>query len=194
MFIELTEYLRCPEPHPDAHCVLLPEAMVDRRVIRGAIGCPVCRREYPIRDGVVEFGVNPEPPAGPLPEAATVCALLGLTSPGGFVALVGSWCHLEAELAGLMDGVHLVGINPPSDVVPSPYLSLLRSERVIPLRTAVMRGVAIGIEHVRPPWIGEGVRVVLRGQRLVLGAREEAVPGVETLAADRGLFVGRKTD
>jgi hypothetical protein len=37
MFIELAEYLRCTGGHDEMHCVVLPEAMVGRTVIRGTV-------------------------------------------------------------------------------------------------------------------------------------------------------------
>ncbi len=56
MFIELTDILRCPADHDEAYLVLAPQAMDGRRVITGVLGCPVCRAEYPIVEGVAEFG------------------------------------------------------------------------------------------------------------------------------------------
>ncbi|MGH7754012.1 MAG: hypothetical protein ACREN5_14490, partial [Gemmatimonadales bacterium] len=55
MHIEMTELLRCPAGHPEAFLVLATAEMRDRTVRRGAVGCPVCGAEFPIRDGVVDF-------------------------------------------------------------------------------------------------------------------------------------------
>ncbi len=202
MFIELAEFLRCPEGHPDEpYCVVAPDVMVERRVVRGSVGCPVCRREYGIAAGVVDFGAGfgGAPPAtepaggGALPDAAVVQALLGLESTGGYVVLFGSAAHLAMGLAALRPGVHLVGVNAPPEVEPSPAFSLLRHPAVAPLRSAMARGVVMGRETTVPSWLAEGARVLLRGQRLVALREAVAVPGVATLADGQGLWVGQKT-
>lgn len=55
MHIELTEMLRCPEPHDLDVLVLSTGEMMGRMVRSGIVGCPVCRKEYPIIKGVVDF-------------------------------------------------------------------------------------------------------------------------------------------
>ena len=56
MHIELTEMLRCPEPHELGFLVLSTGEMVGRMIRSGLVGCPVCRREYRIVEGIVDFG------------------------------------------------------------------------------------------------------------------------------------------
>src|SRR5881396_244643 len=55
MHIELTEMLRCPEPHREEFLVLSTGEMSGRMVRAGIVGCPVCQREYEIVDGIVNF-------------------------------------------------------------------------------------------------------------------------------------------
>ena len=55
MFLEVTEILRCPRAHDESFVVCVAYAMDGRQVARGVIGCPVCREEFPIRDGVLDF-------------------------------------------------------------------------------------------------------------------------------------------
>ena len=59
MFIELTDHLRCPADHDEQFLVLIPELMDGRDVRQGSLGCPVCHRSFPIRDGVATFGRSP---------------------------------------------------------------------------------------------------------------------------------------
>ena len=104
MHIELTEMLRCPEPHREEMLVLSTGEVKDRMVRSGLVGCPVCHKEYPIARGIVNFRRNkqrvskdssgPRPaytPPSPLPsaDAAKLQALLELSGPGGYVVLVG---------------------------------------------------------------------------------------------------------
>lgn len=199
MFVELSEFLRCPEPHEESFCVVAPDAMVGRMILAGVVGCPVCRREYPIRQGVVQFGEAAEPEGGGeaggaagQADADDVWALLGLTSPGGFVVLVGSASRLAPALGQRLGGVHFVGVNPAAGVEMSPGLSLLRHPSRIPLRQSMARGVVLGAEAAGDPWIREGVRVLLGGLRLVAVAETASAPGLDRLASGPGLWVGQK--
>jgi len=200
MYIELTEYLRCPEEHDEqTYLVLVPQTMEGRAVTAGSVGCPVCKNEYTIADGVARFG----DPAGAgtgvpaeaetsLPTADTVQALLGVAGPGGYVVLVGSAVRLAGELAAVMDGVHFVGVNAPGDVAPSATLSLLSHPKVIPLKSSMARGVVVGADHAAEPWLGEASRLVLRGLRLVVLAEAAAAADTEQLASGDGMWVGEK--
>jgi uncharacterized protein YbaR (Trm112 family) len=201
VFIELAEFLRCPKDHGETFCVLTPETMTGRRVVRGTLGCPTCESEYALEEGVVEFGSDPLAPDGSRPDdsivedtldAETVHALLGLSSPGGVVVLVGSVTRLAGDLAGLLDRVHLVGVNPPLEIRESGSLSLLRSPDAIPLRSSVARGVVLGREYATDPWLGEAARILLRGLRLVIAREESVAPGVSMLASGHGVSVGQK--
>src|SRR6476620_951214 len=120
MFIELVEVLRCPENHPEAHCVLATAAMNGRDVVRGIIGCPVCKREYLVDRSIAEFGTpGPAPEANSaLPDAHDVHALLGLDSPGGYAVLVGSAARLAPVLAETMTGIGLIAVNGPAGLRP----------------------------------------------------------------------------
>jgi len=220
MHIELTEMLRCPEPHPQAHLVLSTAEMVGRSVRSGMVGCPVCRREFRIINGIVDFGRagsgqrsepvrapgdglappataprSPLPASSdrpPLPAPQVLQALLDLSGPGGIVALVGQAARYGEGLAGLMAGIHFVGINGPVDLTELPVLSLAVAPDQIPLRDASVRGVVVGADAARAPWLGEAVRVLLRGRRLVIEGEDAAPPGVTRRAAGDGLWVGEK--
>jgi uncharacterized protein YbaR (Trm112 family) len=209
MHIELTEMLRCPEPHQEDVLVLSTGEMLGRMVRFGILGCPVCRKEYPIAQGIVDFTGRGEQGAGsgkaaampaprsPLraPDPQTLQALLELSGPGGYVALVGAAARHAVGLAGLMPGIHFIGINapPPPDVEELPVLSLLRSEEKIPLRQSIARGVVVGADLATSPWLVEANRILLRGRRFVVEhARPDLPIGLEKLAAGEGLWVGEK--
>jgi len=199
MFIELAEFLRCPLPHePRTYPVLVPERMEGRDVVSGVIACPVCRREYPIAEGVADLrppetsAPAPSPAGGPLPAAGAVQALLGLGGPGGYVVLVGSAGTLAPALEPLLDGVHLVLVDAPDDVPRSPGVSALRGGEQLPLQSAMARGVVIGAERARAPWLAEGARLLLRGLRLVVLAERVEAPGVDRLASGDGMWVGER--
>lgn len=195
MFIELSEHLLCPAEHDDSPLVVATGVMRDRSIRQGTIGCPVCEREYLIRDGVGVFGQSPQQEAAEVPGAASgdaVQALLGITGPGGFVILLGSAGRLAADLAVRLAGVHFVGINAPVDVTEGSTLSLLRAPASVPLRR-MARGVVVGGEYAAAPWLAEAARVLLPGRRLVvLSETVEGPAGVEPVAGGLGMWAGEK--
>jgi uncharacterized protein YbaR (Trm112 family) len=212
MHIELTEMLRCPEAHPLDVLVLSTGEMIGRMVRSGVVGCPVCRKEYPITKGVVDFSgrgtgeggrvhqSSDEPHASvppspfPLPrESQTLQALLDLSGPGGFVVLLGDATRHAPGLAGLMGGIHFVGVDPPVDMEESLVLSLLRAPGMIPLRPAMARGVVAGADRAGAAWLEEAQRVLLRGRRFLV-EREDVEPpaGINRLAVGQGLWAGEK--
>jgi len=205
MHIELTEMLRCPEPHREDAMVLSTGEMVGRMVRYGVIGCSVCRKEFLIKDGIVDFtgaeggpvhsGATrpPPPPPSPVPAPADLQALLELSGPGGFVALLGDATRHAVGLAGLMAGIHFIGVNAPADVEELPVLSLLRTQTMIPLRQSIARGVVVGADVATSPWLVEAHRILLRGRRFVaLHEKPELPIGLEKLATAKGLWVGEK--
>jgi len=171
--IELTEMLRCPEPHGEAFLVMSTGEMLGRMVRSGILGCPICRREFPIAKGVVNFsgGETHDPgwvvatggshPASRIPhpvDSETLQALLDLSGPGGYVVLVGAAARHAVGLAGLMSGIHFIGINAPGDVEELPVLSLLVCPGMIPLRQTIARGAVVGSDRLGSEWLAEARR------------------------------------
>src|SRR5256884_8491697 len=125
--------LRCPETHEEAFLVMSTGEMVGRMVRSGILGCPVCRKEYPIVKGIVNFSGGegtplrdkntqslrgvPSPPDPP-----TLQALLDPSGPGGYVVLVGSAARHAVGLAGVVGGGPLIRVNAPGEVGELPLL------------------------------------------------------------------------
>jgi uncharacterized protein YbaR (Trm112 family) len=203
--IELTEMLRCPEPHREDVLVLSTGEVKNRMVRSGLIGCPVCHKEYPITWGIVDFtgsgGGRPSAPRGraapappPSVDAASLQALLELSGPGGYVVVVGAAARQAAGLAALMAGIHFVAVNAPRELEELPVLSLLRANNRIPLRGGIARGVVVGADLATSEWLVEAHRVLLRGRRFVVQSEEPELPiGLRKLAAGNGLWVGEKS-
>ena len=205
MHIDLTEMLRCPEPHDEAFLVMSTGEMRGRMVRSGLLGCPVCGREYPLVKGVARFSGSGEqravpsaaptgPPRSPLPvDPESLQALLDLSGPGGYVVLVGNAARHAVGLAGLMGGIHFVGIDAPPDVEELPVLSLLACDSMIPLRRAMARAVVVGRDHAEAAWLAEAQRILLPGRRLVV-EREDVTPpaGLTRVVSGQGLLVAER--
>ena len=193
MFIELTDYLRCPRDHAEAYLVLLPDEVVDRGVRSGELGCPVCGAIYAVSDGVAVLDGMAAGSGNSLASADAMHAFLGLTGPGGYVVLVGAAAAAWRELAALNPGVALVALNPP-DVVRDepPVLSVIRAGR-IPLKTRSMRGVVLGDPAGGDPgWAREAARVVLPGLRVTGSGAPPNLPELELLGSAGGWWVAAR--
>src|SRR6266576_4115906 len=201
--------LRCPEPHGEAFLVMSTGEMLGRMVRSGILGCPICRREFPVVKGIVDFSGKEKGETGnvgdtqptfpvsrfpfPAVDPQTLQALLDLSGPGGYVVLLGSAAQHAVGLAGLMGGVHFVAVNAPDDVEELPVLSLLDCDTMVPLRQTVARAVVVGPDRLGAEWLAEARRVLLPGRRLVIESEQVAAPaGLTRLALGHGLFVGER--
>ena len=149
MFIELIDVLRCARAHEESWLVGAFDEVRDRDVVRGRLGCPVCRAEYEIVDGTVRFDA-PAPPASAAASAAPLdpdetlrlAALLGLVGAGGVVLLAGSWGAHAAALEQLVPARYVV-VNPGVPVSPGPSGSVLVTAGSVPLGAGSVRGAAL---------------------------------------------------
>ena len=191
MFIELTDQLRCTADHAESYLVLLPGAMEGRQVMSGDLGCPVCGRVVRIVDGLADFGGGGGSNGTAL-TAEAVAAFLGISGPGGYVALVGGVASLADELAKLLPDVGLALINPPDGASADSAAGILRAGR-LPIKTGSMRGVVLGADLSRDSaWVRDAVRAVLPGLRVVGESGEPPEGLVEVLARSPECWVGKK--
>lgn len=189
MFIELTDHLRCPADHDEAFLVLLPDRLEGRAVREGALGCPLCGWTTLLRDGIVDFGGATGGDAPTALTAEALAAFLGLSGPGGYVALVGPAAASAGALAGLLPGIRMVAVNPPADMVADQVASVIRSARW-PLKAACLRGVALaGPQAADPGQVAAAAQSVLPGLRIAVEGPRVEVPGFELLAASDSAWV-----
>jgi hypothetical protein len=163
MHIELTDHLRCPEPHEESFLILLPDLMAGRRVIAGQLACPVCNWETAWQEGVPDFGGGAPSTEAPLFDAAAAITLLGIEGPGGWLAFAGRAGVLAQEFGALLPDVNLVAINPPTDLMPSEVVSIIRSA-TWPIKTHALRGVIYSPDTVD---VVAALGSVLPGLRMV---------------------------
>ena len=152
----------------------------------------MCGRTFELSDGVLDTGDAAEPRASAPSalNAEALTALVGLSGPGGYLALVGSVADLWKDIAALNPGVALVAVNPGPEVADAPGISVVRSGR-IPLKSRSMRGVVLGRPYADDAhWVGEGARVMLPGLRIVGEGIEPPSEVIELMASADGVWVG----
>ncbi len=190
MFIELTDHLRCTADHPESYLVLLPGTMDGREVMNGELGCPECGRVVRIERGVAEFGGGTPSDGRTGLSAEAIAAFLGISGPGGYLALAGGVTSLAGPLAALLPDVGLVLLNPPEQGT-TPAAGILRAGR-FPLKGNSMRGVVLGAEQSSEPWLRDAAAAVLPGLRLVSEGGEPPGNAIELMAQSSRCWVGRK--
>jgi uncharacterized protein YbaR (Trm112 family) len=191
MHILLTDILRCPRCGPEFGLVLLADAVEDRRVSGGRLGCANCREAYPIRGGEVDLRI---PGREPLPDAEAagdgreaavrLAALLGLTEAWGSVLLVGAGAELADALAALVPGVEVVQAAGRPGEGGAEGLSRVVAGAPLPLAPRSLRGVSLGAGAAG--LLAEGARVLAAGGRIVV---EGAPAGTPDLLVGEGLKV-----
>jgi uncharacterized protein YbaR (Trm112 family) len=197
LFIELVDDLRCPRPHEETWLVASVDRTRDRDIVAGTLGCPVCRAEYPIRDGAVWFddatpavpGASVEPDAQ---LAMRIAAFLDLSEANGFAVLAGSYAPLAERLRGVIP-THVIALNAPRPVRTGEGISALIIHAGIPLANATCRGVALDSAHSDPARLDAAVRVLQPRGRLVAPATTALPDGVTELARDEDLWVAERT-
>jgi uncharacterized protein YbaR (Trm112 family) len=209
MHLSLSDLLTCPRCGPAHGLVLMPEAVRDRRVEAGVLGCPNCRERYPIRAGVAELVVPEELTASdaPAPEgwsgewdgeawAVRLGGLLGLEGAARGVVLVGGPAAVGAgRLGGLVEGVEVVVVRRGGagggggGGGGGETGGGIRVGAGLPVRTGSMRGVAL--TGWATSLAAEGLRVLAPGARLLLeplgpGVRERVAAAGATVVLDEG--------
>jgi len=200
MHLLLTDRLTCARCGPAFGLILLADRMVDRRVLRGSLGCPNCREQYLIEGGVADLRPPPRrglpapvPPIEPAP-AMHVAAMLGAGDDPSRVLLLGRSLRFAEELSALLPEAEWVLAggeeggwpDAPADSPLAAASSRLHLRGGIPFRSMTFQGVVLdGEERTTDDGvISEASRVLASGGRLVV---VDAGPGVARMLMEGGL-------
>ena len=149
MHILLTDVLACPRCGPEFGLILLADRIDARRVVEGRLGCPNCREQYVISDGVayMDAGVEDSTADSPVPveqsEATRIAALLGVTQGPGYVLLAGDAARQASAVADLIADVEVIAVVRSAEGAPQGHGRSLVVSRGIPVVPAKMAGVAL---------------------------------------------------
>ncbi|HEV2180749.1 MAG TPA: Trm112 family protein [Gemmatimonadaceae bacterium] len=203
MFIEVVDAFRCPRPHELTWLVASADRLEDRDILSGALGCPICGARYPIVDGVADFrGAGGTPTAGPSTtspserseRALRAAALLGLTEPGGLVVLAGTWGDAAHEAAALVEGVHVLAVDPLGVVSSGFGVSVARAPEILPMRPESARAIALDDAHAGAAFLESSVAALKPSGRLLVPARASIPAGIVERARDAHDWLGEKRD
>lgn len=199
MFIELVDSLRCVEPHEDTWLVASVFRMDGRHIVDGILGCPVCRREYPIRDGVGWFVESSDDSrriaAPPAPADADLiargAALLGLNDAGGIVVLGGHWVSC-ADAISELGPAHIVILDVMPRAESAQEISGLVVAGRLPFAAGALRGAALGAESARAERVASSAALLRPRGRLVAPVSAPLPDGVIELARDADDWVAER--
>jgi len=200
MFIELIDGLRCTSDHPSICLVAAIGEREDRQVIEGTLGCPTCRREYPIHRGIVSFGAGAQVDStsgsfvslDPLDEdgAVRIGAFLNVME-GITIALVGKWARYASAVADLV-GLRAFAINPLETVIESDRVGVLQTDNRLPFKSGSLRGVAIDASGWSDIDVARSTHALAAGGRLVAPASAAVPDDIEEIARDDACWIGEK--
>jgi len=173
MHILLTDITTCPVCGPTHGLILRADTMIDRRVRAGALGCPNCRRQYRIDEGVADLiaegAADPVPAAVPAEYGADmpvrIAALLGLDRASGFALIAGPAARFAGEVARLAPEFEIVGDAAHAQAADG--VSRMLSGPGIPFYAEKLRGVWLSGASAAMR-IAEGARVLHPLGRLVV--------------------------
>lgn len=203
MFVELIDALRCPRAHDSTWLVTAASETRDRCIVRGTLGCPVCRATFVVEGGVARFDQT-APAASPAPyaasgagdgddrhaEAVRLAALLGLTSAGGLVAVAGAWDAVVDPLLRVSD-VRVLVVEPAGPYAPRESVGALVGAW-LPVAAASLRGVALDEGTAAAERLAAALTALRPGGRLVAPAATPVPDGVRELARDARHWVAER--
>lgn len=200
MYIELVDSLRCVEAHEDTWLVAAVTRMDGRHIVEGKLGCPICRREYPVRDGIGWFTDEPGDRSNNLPvvtstadeeQVARAAALLGVLDAGGILVVGGSWSGCADALAAL-GAAHVVVLDAATPNATAQEVSSLVVGDRLPFAAGAVRGVALRDEAASAARLA-GAVTALRSKGRLVGPADLPVPeGVTELARDSEDWVAER--
>jgi len=191
VFVELIESLRCPNDHEESSLIASAGRTVDRHIVDGLLGCPLCGAEYRIVEGEARFGAPASRARAEQASAETamrLAAFLELTDTRGYAALCGRWASHADAVIRVAESL-LVLVNAPQIPLPDVAARMLVGDK-LPLATGSIRGIAI--DGPTATLFAEAVRALRIGGRLVADASLALPAGVSELVRDDHVWVAEK--
>lgn len=197
MFIELVDVLRCPNPHEETWLVLATRRIDGRDVMDGLLGCPVCKAEFPITEGVARFDREKPRFTRAIPpdenESVRLAALLDLADARGYAILAGETGNHADSLRELTAAPVLL-VDPPSGVQMGAGLSGLTTDASslsLPLAVASARAIAFD-DRATTELLNARLSVVSAGGRILAPVSLPLPDSVTELARDERQWLAER--
>lgn len=204
MYFELTDILTCPDCGPAHGLVLLVKDVEDRRVKSGWLGCPNCRRDFPVSGGIADLRVEPD--ARPAARAAVeedelavkVLALSGLAGERGPLLLGDGLEHVAAKIADLAPELEVIVVaRSPERLAARQGVSGIAYDAEMPVAEQRLPCVAIAPGGARDVVAAAARRVGGAGRLLLFDATAEDIAeaersGFTVLAAEGKTAVAKR--
>jgi uncharacterized protein YbaR (Trm112 family) len=190
MHIELIDLLRCPEQHEETWLVAAFNKLDGREIIEAKLGCPVCKSEYAIRNGIADFG-REITPHDSSEDALATAAFLDLTSPGKTVLLAGAFGRVSQDVVE-MTQARVISLNASSPTRNDRVLEIQTGSR-IPLASNSLDGVALDRSHSTDFFVAEAGRLLRPGGRLLVSAEAASTSDFNELARDKNHIIAERT-
>lgn len=205
MRLELAERLRCPRPHAPTPLIVVAHRTVERELLDGVAGCPVCYLEARFEDGDLQFpeagtagavgvpattgsaGREADAPPVDSERLLRLVALLGLAEPGGAVLLTGEYAAFAEALVRSVDVRAIVLAAQSARVEGVSAVHLV--EPAVPFTDATFRAAALDA-GTPLPLVLDAVRSVAPGGRVLGALPLERPAAVRELARDELEWVG----
>lgn len=204
MHVTVIELLRCPTGHAESSLVASATRQIERRIIDGALGCPVCGAEYPIAGAVADLRAAPATlaesqsalhVAAPNEEAAVrLAAQLDLIERGRLVLLAGEYAAMAASLSVMFDVLCIaLGVPQHAERHVAEHASVLRVDAIVPLAQASLHGAAIDGAYSSQFGLSQVSALLRPGGRLVAPESTNLPLAVSELARDGREWVAART-
>lgn len=189
----IIERLVCPEQHAMTPLVVRADRLVDSHLVTGAVGCPVCGREWPVHERIARFGdpaITTEPAwDAPRLSVGIAAALLNLAEPG--VVLADGAPAPLAEALAADYGATVVAFDL-ADPVRDGRTSVIVGAATVPLAPAVARAALLLRGGRSEAFFNSAARTVVAGGRIVGGEDIPLPRGLQLLTRDAGLWVAER--
>jgi uncharacterized protein YbaR (Trm112 family) len=205
---DLLDALRCPGAHEEAWLVAMVHVARGADLREADLACPVCGREFAIRDGIACFCVSPGAAHDVAEFDATslsgdsvsgdgehdagvrLAAQLGVMGGETPVLLTGDYTRVGYALHAWTTAPQL-WLNARVPVTGALQASVLCVEQApLPLGAATLAAAAVDASHAHAPWLSSVVRCIRQGGHLIAPAATPVPDGVRELARDDREWVG----
>jgi uncharacterized protein YbaR (Trm112 family) len=201
VYLVLTDILSCPRCGPEQGLIVLSHRMVDRRILEGRLGCPICESQYPIHSGVADLRTEPADAQASETRAHTaleLAALMGVAQGPGFALISGGTPRLAAELAETVADLEWIALGGNLEAQPERegVNRLAVDSANVPVRARSVRG-AIVLDRGRS--LRDIVRALRPAARLVLAQPDDAMIaelselGMRIIARNDALLVAERS-